>query len=65
MLLRVVSTEKQEPRSDGQDIQIVMHHVQEFVNWWCDILGIVDPVSVQIASAIVAGGSLLLLRCAR
>jgi hypothetical protein len=24
-----------------------MPHVQEFVNWWCDLLGVVDPVSIR------------------
>jgi hypothetical protein len=38
-----------------------MHHIQEYVNWWCNLLGVVDPASVQIASGIVAGGSLLLV----
>lgn len=38
-----------------------MQHVQEIVTLWCNMLGIVDPASIQIASGIVGAGSLLFL----
>jgi 2-hydroxychromene-2-carboxylate isomerase len=35
--------------------------MQHVVAWWCTLLGIADPLSIQIASGIV-GGSTLILR---
>jgi hypothetical protein len=35
---------------------LLMQHV---VTWWCTLLGIADPLSIQIASGIV-GGSMLI-----
>jgi hypothetical protein len=35
---------------------LVMQHV---VTWWCTLLGITDPVSIQIASGIVGGSTLI------
>jgi hypothetical protein len=34
----------------------VMQHV---VAWWCTLLGIADPLSIQIASGIVGGSTLI------
>jgi hypothetical protein len=35
--------------------------MQGFVVWWCNLIGIVDPVAIQIATAIVGGGLLLVI----
>ena len=35
---------------------LVMQHV---VTWWCTLLGITDPLSIQIASGIVGGSTLI------
>jgi hypothetical protein len=35
---------------------LLMQHV---VTWWCTLLGITDPLSVQIASGIVGGSTLI------
>ena len=33
--------------------------MQRVVTWWCTLLGIADPLSVQIASGIVGGSTLI------
>ena len=38
-----------------------MEHVQTIVTFWCAMLGIVDPASVQVANGIVGAASLLLV----
>ena len=35
---------------------LLMQHV---VTWWCTLLGITDPLSIQIASGIVGGSTLI------
>lgn len=35
--------------------------MQRLVEWWCNLIGIVDPVSVQIAGGIIAGAILYFL----
>jgi hypothetical protein len=34
--------------------------VQKLVNWWCELIGVTDPLAIQIATAIIAAGSLVL-----
>jgi hypothetical protein len=33
--------------------------MQHVVAWWCTLLGIADPLSIQIASGIVGGSTLI------
>jgi hypothetical protein len=28
--------------------------IQQFINWWCDLIGI-DPATIQMISGILAG----------
>lgn len=30
-----------------------------WVDWWCHLIGISDPVAIQVAAGIVAGGAAL------
>ncbi|MEZ5901668.1 MAG: hypothetical protein R3D51_19485 [Hyphomicrobiaceae bacterium] len=34
--------------------------MQGWVKWWCDLIGVTDPGSIQIATGIMAGGTGLL-----
>jgi hypothetical protein len=38
-----------------------MEHVQGIVTFWCNVLGVVDPASLQIASGIVGAVTLLFI----
>jgi hypothetical protein len=38
--------------------------MERFVSWWCNFIGIYDPVAVQIASGVLGGGSALLIALA-
>jgi hypothetical protein len=34
--------------------------MQGWVNWWCQLIGITDPTSAQIATGIVGGGTMII-----
>jgi hypothetical protein len=33
--------------------------MQAAITWWCNIIGVTDPTSIQIASGVVSGGAAL------
>lgn len=35
--------------------------MQDFVNWWCNLIGVTDPTSIQIAAGVISGGIALFI----
>jgi hypothetical protein len=35
--------------------------MQSAVVWWCGLVGVTDPASIQVAVGVVAGGSLIVI----
>jgi hypothetical protein len=33
--------------------------MQAAISWWCNLIGVTDPTSVQIAAVVVSGGAAL------
>jgi hypothetical protein len=36
--------------------------MQRLVSWWCDLIAVSDPMAIQVATGVIAGGSLILVR---
>jgi hypothetical protein len=35
--------------------------MQRLVSWWCDLIAVSDPMAIQVATGVIAGGSLILV----